>query len=254
METRNKRATLPIIHILKTSIKLPFLHFGQLLRVGIPLLVVYAALLALQLIPLFEEMEDGIFLRLIVFGLFVTWLAAATMAVVGCHRVFLMDENSVRSMQIIRWTLRESEFLWRWIKINVVAFLAVLPFFLIIVFPLLHFGESWTNDTYIFPLLIIVVIGVPFYYALSRWSLLLPATAIDQGFDISEAWKLSQGNGFQLTVLIGVIPSMTSIILQLLPLYESTIYSILVYVLWHIIVVIEIGILSISYKWIADHS
>lgn len=63
-----------------------------------------------------------------------------------------------------------------------------------------------------------------FLFLLSRASLVLPATAIDGNPTLSLAWDLSTGNGWRLTLIVGMIPflALVSVFLKVLvPLFPT---------------------------------
>lgn len=81
----------------------------------------------------------------------------------------------------------------------IIAFLGELEFF--------NYDKNQYNELMIFPLLLI-----PITYLAARWSLLFPSIAVDNRKDLSWAWTVSSGNGFQLFILIGILPTVTSLI------------------------------------------
>ncbi len=60
------------------------------------------------------------------------FLATLVMAVVGCHRIFLMNNNDVKATKTIRWTGREFRFIGWWIVLGLIASIITIPLTLII--------------------------------------------------------------------------------------------------------------------------
>lgn len=84
---------------------------------------------------------------------------------------------------------------------------------------------------------------------MSRCSLILPSCAIGiSGRSFLWSWEQSSGNGWRLTLLIGVLPFATDLFFGLLPKSESLLVSLLEGVLWLAIGVIDVCLLSLSYK------
>ena len=249
----NKKAqvnALPVKRIFLESIQLPIVRFRSLLRVGAPLLSLLIITMLIGQSGIIElQQEAGLF---IVMGLVFLFLAVltATMAVVGCHRIFLMDEKDIMATATVRWDERESRFLGWWIGIGILASLVILPLML----ALMPLYNSFVEYNELMTELLMAVLILPVYYFISRWSLLLPATAVDTRHDLSWSWKISRGNGLRLTVLIGVIPFLTSMAFDLLPESESVIQMSLLGSVWLVVAVFEICLLSLSYQWLIKHN
>ncbi len=93
----------------------------------------------------------------------------------------------------------------------------------------------------------------PYLYFFSRWSLVLPATAIDETFDMSLSWSLSKGNGIRLMFLLGLIPVITNQLLELTLNYDSILFKIFLVIIGVVISVFEIAILSLSYRLLSEN-
>jgi hypothetical protein len=101
------------------------------------------------------------------------------------------------------------------------------------------------------------VIGFLVSYFAARTSLLLPATALDQRQKLRWAWTRSKPHAMRLAFLVGVIP-LASLLLQTLgltwisELLWDPVYQILLAFVYCSLLIIEIAILSLSYRWIVE--
>ena len=153
-----------------------------------------------------------------------------------------------------RWTTRETRYIGWWIGIMIMVFFVALPLGLLLM-PLITDTTNNLLNSQFFTLSVGGVLSIPIYYVISRFSLILPATAIDiNGKSLSWAWKLSSGNSWRLTLLIGLAPFTTDLILNALPTYNSLLYSLSIAGVWLIIGVVEIGLLSLSYSWLSKNT
>lgn len=238
---------LPVIEIFLEAVYLPIKHFRVLLKFGMPLIITSAVIVIYLYI--FNDVDGPTKDTSIVTSIFsILSIATIVMAVVGCHRTFLMSSEDVKDTKIIRWTGREMRFIGWWIIIAIGTSIIAIPFALV----LIPFISKFSENEYLLYLLFGLV-NLPIFYFLARWSLVLPATAIDKrNRSLFWAWGLSKDNGLRLLVLIGVIPFLADLIFNLLmPAYNSLIYSFFVGMLWLVIGVIEIGLLSLSYAYLS---
>jgi len=99
---------------------------------------------------------------------------------------------------------------------------------------------------------ILSILSLPLYYLVSRWSLVFPSSAIGmRRMSLRWSWQLSAGNGWRLTLLIGLPPVASGLLFSLLPTSDSIFLAMLVAVAWPIVIAIEIGLLSLSYAYLA---
>ncbi len=168
---------------------------------------------------------------------------------VTCHRIVLLGDQPVPRYGIIKWSMRETRFLFWLLGIYVVGFT---------IFPLAAFSTMYVaiSEYYwllvlLLLLLLIVILGC---YVLARLSLIFPATAVDQRPDIKWAWGRSSDNGWRLVVIVGLLPFVTSLAQKLLERENSTIIEDVLWPLMYILVlIVEISALSLSYKALNKH-
>jgi len=249
MDSSNNK--LPVIKIFTEALVLPKTHGATLLRLGTPFLIVGALLVFIFSFYTWPDEPTGLEIGIGVLS-GILYVFTIVMAIIGCHRAFLLNNDSVENTKAFRWSGRETRFIGWWIIIGFCSALIALPIMLILM-PQLTDVTDEIKDNDFLTYLQMGVISVPIYYVASRWSLVLPATAIDERHKtLSWAWGLSSGNGWRLTLLIGFLPFTTDLIFNYLPEYESIIYSLVVGLAWIIVGVIEIGLLSLSYSFLSN--
>jgi len=230
---------LPIIKIFKEVPIRIFTNYKSFLRLTSPFIIysIFSYLGFNTLLPVVD------FLLSIVF---------AVLAIVGCHRVFLLDKEEVMQTRIIRWGRSEASFIGWWILIGLCGVLIVYP--LMYLFTNAHSSIiQYTSLGKDAPLVAMIPVLVIICYIFLRCSLVFPAASIEEETSFSWSWSISKGNSLRLAFLIGLIPMLSSAIFESLPEIETILYSALIELLWSIIVLFEIGLLSLSYQWLNNN-
>lgn len=90
---------------------------------------------------------------------------------------------------------------------------------------------------------------LPAGYILARLSFVFPAIAVDERTSMKWSWTISKNNGMRMLALIGVLPWVTTILLDLLWRENGTMLEyVFLSVLGYIVVAVEIFILSIAFR------
>lgn len=242
---------LPIGDILWQGIQLPYRHSNLIFRFSLPLiaLLVFTFLFA-EWGSSLEDNEGSGVLALVLIALIIAIFMTVTLAVIACHRIFILGESSMKGFKLISWTPREWRFIAWWIVIGLIASVVFLPIQVLLLSTLAQADGEMNVTT-----AVALYIGqIPAMYVFSRLALVLPATAVDKRPNLRWAWTVSKGNGLRLLVIIGLIPLMTDLIFQILAaarnlaISGSTVYSVISMVIGLYIVVVEIALLSLSYK------
>jgi hypothetical protein len=165
---------------------------------------------------------------------------------VTCHRLVLLDPPSITSRLYPRWSLRETRFiLWMvgvWLIITA-AFIVVSP--LLVNVSLLwsrKADEDWLRWS-------LFVAKLPALYVFARLCLVFPATAVDKRVNLKWAWRLSEGNGWRLVLIVAVLPWILTQLVNLL--YRgnaSTIETIILTFVGCALFAVEVAALSLSYR------
>ena len=232
---------LPIGSIFSAALKLPLQHTRKLVFLGLPLLGML--MLFDYFLPETLNFDIGASELILQASIGVLTCLSLVIAIVGCHRLFLLENNQ----KPLFWSGNEFSYLTWWILMTIYLILIMLPFVFLLI-PLTGFLDPF--DSRLMEV-VIVVFNIPLYYLVSRWSLLLPAVATDKrGVNISWSWRLSKGNAWRLTLLIGLFPFTKEMIFAFVPETESLLFSFADNLLWLIIGVVEVGLLSLSYEFL----
>ena len=244
MDIKYLQHKLPIIEIFLSSLTLPVKHFRNLMRFGFFFIILNSIYVYASYYKSTWPTSGG--WALLISALHVVYLFAIVLVVVRCHRLFLMDKADVKKTSVYSWTYRETRFIVWWIVNTICISIIALP--LLLVMPVFtHSFFSFNVPQFVFHF-VSILLWTPFAYILARWTLILPATAIDKvNLSFGWAWHISMGNGLRLTILIGILPIFTNSFFQFLPGSESLLYTFMVNTVWLIVCVIEIGLLSLSY-------
>jgi hypothetical protein len=122
---------------------------------------------------------------------------------VAWHRFFLVPNEDVKIVDCYRWKARHSLFLWSNMKI----FLFIIP--------IGGIGLLLTLASVVFAPLVGVVIIFLVCVCYARFSMWLPAAALEQKMTLKEALVLTRGNGRQLAAIL-ILTTITSGILDVL--------------------------------------
>ena len=158
-----------------------------------------------------------------------------------CHRTFLEKETPNGLIDILKWDKRKTNFLLTTIALAIGTSICIVPIFFI----LIMFGNS--NSEQFNHLILLSILMLPIGYVFSRFSLILPAAAIDKDNSWSIAWHLSRGNGWNLCLLISFLPIISNFILNNIN-STSLITKAFATILSLIVLFYEVSILSNSYK------
>ena len=168
-------------------------------------------------------------------------LVVYTALAISVHRLLLNAEQPA----LRYWRMREVRFMG-WVLFLVVFFaliFAVLGGFISKLgggqFEL--FKGDWTAT------LVFLLLSIPGAYICARFSMLLPATALDRKPKLAWAWALTKGNGLKLTVLLWIIPFVFPY------LYadwetDTPLYYLAVNVVVSMFTALEIALLSVAFK------
>lgn len=236
---------LPIKNIFLKSIDLVVLRRMDLLRLGLPLIIVGFISTVYSDSNYGNNFEElTVIERLLVF----VHVVATLLATVGAHRVFLMPTNSARATPVIRWSMRETRFVGWWVLVGVAAGVYMIPFFVVYIISSQAFSLNIMEDYGTLAMM-------PAFYLVSRWALVLPATAIDQtGKTLDWAWALSKGNSGRLFFLTGIIPLLAGELLSLLAVEGNIFLGLFQNLVWIFIGAIEICLLSLSFNFLTKNT
>ena len=236
---------LPIKNIFLNGIYMPFEHYKELIRLGWP----YAFLILAS--SFFPEKTDSFIFNS---SYFILICIAGVLGGVGCHRVFLLPSEPVSETNTIRWGSRETNFMLKFFGIGLLGSIFLIPIVVLVSSYLegVEFFAAGRNEA--LSGLIFTFALMPVYYFISRWSLILPDSAVDNDNTFSWAWSVSSDYSFRLFILIGALPLSAHFLFALLITFlePSIIFGLIENTMWLIVAVIEICFLSLSYEWIVS--
>jgi hypothetical protein len=179
------------------------------------------------------------------------WLAASVyvplfaLFAVTCHRLVLLDPQTVARSMAPRWTWRETRFLL-WMAVVWAGAAGVSVFGLTLVANVWWGGDGSLQDWFDW---VKFVVSVPALYVTARLSMLFPATAVDRRPTLRWAWERSMRNGWRLVVIVGVLPWALSQALALAWRGEATgLEWFLFLVGGSAVFLFEIAAISLSYR------
>lgn len=164
---------------------------------------------------------------------------------VACHRLVILGNVSVPPFGIRKWTMRETRFLGWLIGFWLILMLLMESRSMVTRFLISLFGISGVTAS----LISLAIIGLSVMYLLARLCMIFPAVAIGKKPSIKWAWDISEGNSWQLLLIVGVMP-LTLVIIQIyLEMADGTVIEDIVNsMLSFIVSIIGISAISLSYK------
>jgi len=174
------------------------------------------------------------------------WVGLFSVFAVTCHRLVLLDAASVASRPVPRWSWRETRFFYWLVGTWLICWGAgIAALTLMLNLAIMTLGsprDGWFDW-------IPLAAGVPAYYLFARLSPLFPATAIDREVNLKWAWRLTQGNGWRLFVVVAVLPWLISELVGLLYRGNATaLETAILTFLGSALFAVEIAALSLSYR------
>jgi hypothetical protein len=175
--------------------------------------------------------------------LIVPMLAFYALFATSCHRIILLGAESLPNEFGLYWSYRETRFTGWLVAVAIVYALVSAPFaLLILVAPqLLHDLQiSWYLQVFVAS------------YFEGRFSMVLPATAVDQKMDLRGSWYLTRGSGLAIAVAL-FIPALGMDFLHLLVANLLEEHSLLLATLVSEILVfpmiaVAVSVLSVTYR------
>lgn len=213
--------------------------FARALAVPVALIFAYTLLWQEYAAPRLGP--AGGWLGAILYGLLFTFFA------VRCHRLVLLDAQSVAAEWRPRWTMRETRFFMWLAGFWLIGFMALLVLLTVVVNA---WGAVAGHDSV--PLeWAQQAIKVALLYPFGRLCLLFPATAVerDPPPDLRWSWQLTRGNGWRLLIVVGALPVLFALLVNLAYRSEATSFEwLLVSVLAMALFAVEIAAVSLSYR------
>lgn len=237
---------LPIKAILMASIELTWQRKAELLRLAWPYLVTIVVTTA------FTSQAPGSSEQLIAS---LVMIITSVLGIVSCHRVFLLPQDEVLQLSAIRWSKRESSYLRKSIGLGFLMLLFLTPL-LAASYLFVFIGNFPAELTGLGIQPLMLIIALPGFYIFSRYSIILPATALDENRSARWAWRVSSGNGWRLALLIAFTPIIFETLLRksLGLLGESLILDLFYASTLAVLTIFEVCLISLSYAWLVTNN
>ncbi len=173
---------------------------------------------------------------------------------ITCHRLVLLGDPGVPDYGLRTWTLRESKYLGWSLVILVVWLLfsfVVNSLYVSTIVNDIEVGGSVESSR---PIPIwLSLLYIPVLYIFSRLSVLYPAISLDQPVNAQWAWRITEDNGWRLTVVVCFLPSVLFYLAGLLLRDNATfVESLILELLGFILVAVGVVALSFSYKHLTE--
>ncbi len=244
-ESNSKPHKLSIRSIIAQAFIVPWVHRRALFsKLFIPLFF-------LVLLDIIEWSEpDSESLHITDYAVITVSILLYVYFAVTCHRIIILGTESVPSFGLRKWSMRETRFT-AW-AVGMML-LIILLFILFSYSPYLLFLTQFEHGDYLIYLLYLFFIPTVIYI-ISRLGIIFPATAVDEMQTIKWAWAITRGNGWRLVIVFAALPLLSGFVQSIL--IESTDTNIpseiIISLLGYIILVIEIALLSLTYKEICN--
>jgi hypothetical protein len=123
-------------------------------------------------------------------GVFIIMVMVFPLYSVAWHRLFLLPREDLTILDCYRWQSRHWSFLWANIKI----FLFIIPIGLL--------GLLVTAASLILAPIVGIVLTLFVVMCYARFSMWLPAAALDEKMELADVLKLTKGHGGQLAAIL----------------------------------------------------
>lgn len=232
---------LPVLTIIRDAFVVPWRKRAVMLRALLPVSVVLIALTTILCILL--KQPKGLANLVFVCASFVLLSVVLTEFTVTCHRVILLGDDAEPKRGLITWSGRETRFVG-WVMLGVFSWIAMYVTILIPVMGLLGLSRLTQTASVIICLLLAML---PCDYVIARFSILLPATAVDERRSLAWAWKTTEENGWRLFVVVTLLPIAFGCALSFLR--GQNLFLVLAgNAVWCVLLAVEVAAISLSFR------
>lgn len=244
----NDQVILPIKDIFFEAVSYPVRYFSLLIKFSIPIVFFWSLIVLAEDVEQLAPYLPGVSLILSAF-----YYATLVIAIVACHRIFLLSEESRSNLKVLHWSWREMRYIGYSIVISILVGLVAIPI-VFVMEPMIEGSLATIFENIILREVFATFIMLPALYVFSRCSLILPAVALDMHKDsMNWVWQMSAGNGWRLTVLLSGLYLLVELFFAFLPTFDSLLYSIVLMFFWLVLGVVQVAVLSLSYAYLVDH-
>ena len=176
-----------------------------------------------------------------------------TLFAVKCHRLVLLDPESVGRQWQPRWTWRETRFFF-WILSLWLAGLGAMLVILTVIVNAWGFVAKLDGDGIEWVTFAVKLVPL---YVFARLCVLLPATAVDHQPTptLRWAWQLTEDNGWRLLIVVAAMPWLLSLLVGFLYRTDATTAEWLLLTVFAVaLFAVEVAAISISYRDLTKHN
>jgi len=253
---------IPIFHTISNTVNYIISSYKEILRTTALFITLnfIVVLLVPSMVEKFYDMENQSIssigaLTLLKLILNIILLVVTIRTIVNLHRIFIDQSNKITVTDIFGFGKRDLKYLFKAFLLNGLIWLFVgSSFYLFILFlkwGAFEFPQLTRYEEYIPYVIVFILISI-FLPIVSRFVLVLPSIAVDMELSFTKSWNLTRGNSIRLSILLMLIPFTVFVVFTLLPIINSFVYGTIVILLWFITLIFEIGILSLSYSYLAN--
>jgi len=173
---------------------------------------------------------------------------------ITCHRLVLLGDPGVPDYGLRTWTLRESKYMGWSLVILVVWLLFSFVINSLIVSAFIRDVEAGGRAEAFHSIQPYFYFSyIPVLYIFSRLSVLYPAIALGQPVNAQWAWRITEDNGWRLTIVVCLLPSVLFYLAGLLLRENATfVESLILELLGFILLAVGVVALSFSYKLLTE--
>ena len=242
---------LPVIQVIREAFDVVWLAKRHLLIALIPsVFLYYLTVILIRLVAPAVD-QSNIISMFWAYISIIALIPVYTIFAVTIHRLVLLGPGSVPWYGQFPFSKRELKF-GLYVFGTWVAFYIVFALCMSLIGTILadSMEETFKSEG-ILKVLVFAALLAPAVYVFSRVSLGFPAIATDNYVGWKQIWMMSQGNSLRLFVCTMTIPWIYKRITDYLPDSDYFVVDLFYLVMWLITVVVEIAIVSISYKYIS---
>ena len=191
---------------------------------------------------------------LVILLAFITFLINISIAV-SVHRILLINDD-ISPWKSVSTTKRELKFFSKAFLLGIISFLAYL---IILFFTTALLKIFLANDSFFVAFFLSLFVAIMIF---SRFSMVLPATAIDEKMSLYEALIFTKGYKFLSLYMVAIFPALISFLIMIVygliikflsgVVWEH--FSILYVLLNLFITTLVISCLSVTYKYIKEEN
>jgi hypothetical protein len=182
---------------------------------------------------------------------YIWWLAYVPFYVlfaVTCHRTVILGTEHMPSPWGIFWTWRETVFLGWFFGITLLTMTVSLASGLLSLLMPVDGGSTalgWIRSA---------VLYLFASYFILRFSMVLPASALDHRVTFGESWAATKKHGITLALAVGIPVGVATLMLMALDFvigrYELLLFSLPYWLVTFVLMSVEIAVLSVAYKYL----